>query len=593
MASRIIFSLLVLYVFAVPFCIAADVSVGKLTADDVQGTVKGKKILSFMDEFYMSPASKIASMIDRMQDVEMDGICINFFPDYKTNKSGMMYRWWGMKPCTYEMFEKEIDTYKSIKWGRYTDNFIWTGTTSVHVGRTPYNWFSEEETATLLKNTELLGRIAKEIGCVGIILDTEQYGGDDWGPWMMPFSYKGYCSMYKYDPTQPDRMRSFDECAQMVRKRGAQWITALTKYYPDIKIFSFCGVYSGVINSVVRLADPSTDDPHSDYRLQAAFFDGVLEAAPAGVQLIDGRESEGYFAMEYRDFLYGRDMALRRALKLTSLPEQYKKRITYAAADWPDADMVWDLDNVKKNYMTPLQFEHTLYNAMAASDEYVWLWSNGAYFFPDKIGPNLQKYRRAFARARKPHALDWKQGKSFTGYDSPEVAHYFDFQMLDDLLTRTEEIAVLPEDGWRFMADPFRVGEEKKQFVGIKRGYFRKDYDDSKWPEIKIGQVWEKQGYPDLNGSGWYRKTIKFPEFDENKKIYLYFGAVDESAWLYIDGKLVAWHEQRPSKVWDKPFALEITGSVKPGATHQVTIRVRDVSNAGGIWKPVKIIVEK
>ena len=124
-------------------------------------------------------------------------------------------------------------------------------------------------------------------------------------------------------------------------------------------------------------------------------------------------------------------------------------------------------------------------------------------------------------------------------------------------------------------------------------GYFKKDFDDSNWKEIRIGQFWEKQGYPNLDGSGWYRKKIKFPKLPAGKKVYMYFGAVDESAWLYIDGKLVAWHDKLPTETWNKPFALDITDAVKSGGTYQITIRVNDVSRLGGIWKPVKIIVEK
>ena len=95
----------------------------------------------------------------------------------------------------------------------------------------PYGW----------EIAELLGRIAKETGCVGIILDTEQYGGGDRGAWMAPFSYTGYSAIAASNVSLYGEVKSFDECAAMVRERGRQWVKAITKHYPDIKILSLLG----------------------------------------------------------------------------------------------------------------------------------------------------------------------------------------------------------------------------------------------------------------------------------------------------------------------------------------------------------------
>ena len=152
MSRQAILSSLVLSMLAASSYSANNLSVDKLTSDDLQGSISGKKIVSFMDEFYTTPAARIADMMERMQEVEMDGICINFFPDDQGNRSGMMHRWFGIKARKYETFKEEVDIYRSINWGRYTDNFVYSCTSSHFVGHAPYDWFSDEDTAIWLGN---------------------------------------------------------------------------------------------------------------------------------------------------------------------------------------------------------------------------------------------------------------------------------------------------------------------------------------------------------------------------------------------------------------------------------------------------------
>jgi len=80
----------------------------------------------------------------------------------------------------------------------------------------------------------------------------------------------------------------------------------------------------------------------------------------------------------------------------------------------------------------------------------------------------------------------------------------------------------------------------------------------------------------------------------EGKRVFLQFEAVDESAWLYVDGKLVAWYDTAyPDMTWDKPFLLEVTGSLKSRAEHLLAIRVGNTVGFGGIDRPVSLMVEK
>ena len=104
-----------------------------------------------------------------------------------------------------------------------------------------------------------------------------------------------------------------------------------------------------------------------------------------------------------------------------------------------------------------------------------------------------------------------------------------------------------------------------------------------------MGDFWEKQGQ-NLDGVGWYRREIELSELPAGKRIYLHFGAVDESLTLWIDGEYVAAYN-RGMEGWDKPFAIEVTGFLTSG-THVIIIRARDVLAMGGLWKPIEVIAQ-
>ena len=146
---------------------------------------------------------------------------------------------------------------------------------------------------------------------------------------------------------------------------------------------------------------------------------------------------------------------------------------------------------------------------------------------------------------------------------------------------RVAQTIPLPEDGWRFSTDP---GED-----GHKLNWFAPGFDDSSWTPIKIGAAWEEQGHT-YDGVAWYRGSFDLPEKPEYLAVELAFGAVDEVAWVWVNGEYVGQHDLGASG-WDKPFALDVTKELLWGQKNQITVRVYDSAFAGGIWKPVEVQV--
>ena len=178
-----------------------------------------------------------------------------------------------------------------------------------------------------------------------------------------------------------------------------------------------------------------------------------------------------------------------------------------------------------------------------------------------------------------------KKKESAFGATPPDKARYADGTDYAVLFPKLGSVADLPLEGWLFKDDP--------ENAGAAQGFYKPDYPTDGLPTIEIGKFWDAQGYPGLE-QGWYRLLYTCPELPAGKRVFLHFGAMDESAWVYIDGELVAWYDTAyPILTWEKPFLLDVTGSLESGAEHLLVVHVGNTIGAGGIYKPVSLMVEK
>jgi len=153
-----------------------------------------------------------------------------------------------------------------------------------------------------------------------------------------------------------------------------------------------------------------------------------------------------------------------------------------------------------------------------------------------------------------------------------------------DNIVRTIHTIPLPRSGWRLKEDPMRSG--------VKEGWFDPAFNDDKWPAADIAKHWGQFG-KNHTGIAWYRVAFTLPvKPREMEAAEIAFGAVDESAWVWMNGKYVGEHDVGPAG-WKEPFQFDVTQIVKWGQENQLTVRVLNIAAAGGIWKPVKILIQQ
>ena len=124
-----------------------------------------------------------------------------------------------------------------------------------------------------------------------------------------------------------------------------------------------------------------------------------------------------------------------------------------------------------------------------------------------------------------------------------------------------------------------------------------------KWHTLRLDSPWEQQhnnnkldpkvraALKEYNGNAWYAIPLNIPAAWKGKEIALVFGAVDESAWVYLNGQLCGTQIYKGGDDWKKPFTIRIDQAVNwKGGSQKLYVRVEDNGGLGGLWRPVMLV---
>ena len=255
-----------------------------------------------------------------------------------------------------EWFAPAIENLKMCRWTTFTDNFI-----RLNFFPGDFDWDDDSGWKIFCSKTALCAKIAKETGLKGLAIDFELYGkaiftyNTDWG-------------------------RTFDEMKPLVRKRGRQWMEAVAAEYPDMVLFTL--FIADVNLSAGYDVRPDQTLKLNHYGLLPAFFDGMLDAVPPQMRIIDGCET-GYYKN-------GIDEFSRMALAIQSIggpairlvaPENRQKYISQVQVGFgfyldmytnPEGNIYYR--GPKEGGTRLDRLEENLVAARDATDEYVWLY---------------------------------------------------------------------------------------------------------------------------------------------------------------------------------------------------------------------------
>jgi len=132
-------------------------------------------------------------------------------------------------------------------------------------------------------------------------------------------------------------------------------------------------------------------------------------------------------------------------------------------------------------------------------------------------------------------------------------------------------------EGWRFSPDEGNVG--------MAQGWHARQFDDDDWATLDAGAKWEDQGFPDVDGYGWYRKWVDVPAAWAGKKTWLVLGGVNDCGVLFCNGKIVATYGDEVHRSAARtPVIAQIGMYLTAGERNLIALRVYDRAFSGGLW---------
>lgn len=165
-------------------------------------------------------------------------------------------------------------------------------------------------------------------------------------------------------------------------------------------------------------------------------------------------------------------------------------------------------------------------------------------------------------------------------YVSPMKAQ----QVLQNVYDR--DITIL-NGNWEIIVDPFDTGYYDYR-LNSTNGFFKNlqpksksdlvEYDFCKTETLRVPGDWNTQSdrFFFYEGSIWYKKDFNYQR-KEGKKVYLYFGAANYLANVYMNGEVLGMHEGGFT-----PFSFDITDKVKEG-NNFVILRVNNDRKPEGV----------
>jgi hypothetical protein len=274
---------------------------------------------------------------------------------------------WDAKPWRRAWLEPALADLRACRFTNFTDNFV-------RFNATPGNLDWRDDTAwqALADKAGLCAWLMRETSNKGLAIDFESYGAQQ----------------FRYDAA---RGLSFASAAALARRRGALFTQAIAREFPDAVLLALW--LNSVNIQAGNLSSPEAALTAAHYGLLPAFIDGMLDALPPRMILVDGCEN-GYYMDSAEAYLLAASQMRSwngPAIRLVSPENRAKYRGQVQAGFGFYLDMF--LNRATNHYYFPpldgsrlARLERNLGFARDAADQYVWVYGEQCRWW----GPPLQ-----------------------------------------------------------------------------------------------------------------------------------------------------------------------------------------------------------
>lgn len=152
--------------------------------------------------------------------------------------------------------------------------------------------------------------------------------------------------------------------------------------------------------------------------------------------------------------------------------------------------------------------------------------------------------------------------------------------------------AQLPADGagdsgvWMDLRSDWRFRPVPKD-GGAPENWQDPMYPDADWASLHAGERWEDQGFPEVDGYAWYRRSVEVPQHWQGKNVWLALGGVNDMCEIFCNGRHInIYGDRQEISVAETPLIAELSDHLQFGQTNLIAIRCFDWGGSGGLWHP-------
>jgi hypothetical protein len=345
--------------------------------DHVFAAETDKKLIEFgWDE---PGTAFLTTNLQSMARTPFDGcVCHAEYKAQDGSHGSFTWEAWGTWAFSDADLSEAFADLKSLRPGKFKWNFLRFNTTPARL-----DWF--DDYTAVVANAGLAARLARAGNCPGILFDIEQYEGP----------------LFDYRKQKDAAHKSWELYASQARTRGREVMQAFQSNFPELRIFLTFGYslpWSETDYGKKSLAE-------CRYGLLAPFLDGLVEAAQAGTQLIDGYEiSYGYKSAA--QFSNARKTVRQDLVPIVRDADKYRAVGRLAFGLWLDRDWRtrgWDPTDVSKNYFSPEEFAISATAALDECDEFVWIYTESPRWWSPEPNPKAAVPEAYSEALRKAH----------------------------------------------------------------------------------------------------------------------------------------------------------------------------------------------
>ena len=119
---------------------------------------------------------------------------------------------------------------------------------------------------------------------------------------------------------------------------------------------------------------------------------------------------------------------------------------------------------------------------------------------------------------------------------------------------------------------------QKKAFEGFEGKWYKKEFDSSAWPTVKVPARWSQTALKNFTGAVCFRKEINIPTKWQGQKLIVELGPIDDIDVTSFNGQLIG-----QNSTWSTKRRYSIKASLVNREKNILIIKVLNPSGEGGI----------